>query len=205
MSIPGLIEQFTFPVNARSSTISALTRNRLLNIQPAAILPLHRNACCVNRLDLPYRRLLQLLVLPAHPYQVHHPARTPTDALLPTQHLEVVRYACRILVYVAGVLVRLTSFPDSLLELSLTLGYDSCQQCRRIWQRNISSVLDAQLRRYVRARSCLRECRHGRRSALDSSVADLLGDHQRQQPPSAQSSCPHDSSTGAGRGRCNRL
>jgi hypothetical protein len=120
LGFPGLVEYLTFKGVRRSSTASHITRDRLLYIQSAAFLPLHRDAGRVNWSDLPdHYRLLQLLVLPSNPHQIHHPARAPTNALLPTHCLAVVRYACSIFLPLASVLARLASFPDSLLEPAL--------------------------------------------------------------------------------------
>ena len=181
MGLPGLVEYLTFQGYHCSGTSSSIPCDRLLNVQLTTLLPVHRNTCCVHRFDLPHHyRLLQLFFLPPHPHQVHYSARTPANALLPAHHLALVRDDGCISLHVASVLACFTSFPNSLLELALTLRHDRGQQRRRLWQGHLSGLLDAQLRRHVRPRPRLRECRHGRRSTLDSSVAYLLGHHERQ-------------------------
>lgn len=112
--------------------------------------------------------------------EIYSTTRTPSPALLATDHLAMVRHCSSLHADQPRVLSRLPRLPDPLHRAA---GEPRLLPAARrrdgLRPRDLRGVLARQLRRDVRARPRLRERRHDRRAAVGGALAHLLGHHQR--------------------------
>ena len=142
---------------------------------------------CQYRPHLPdHHRLFLLRLLHSYTHEVrpsfyHLP--TPTFKVRPPHRLAISLHHDSLPLPLLQLQPRQPCIPNPFLSHTTTrvlilAKRRRCRQCGLPGSRHLSRLLDVELPRYGCSRTCLRECRHVHRPALDSTLAYLLGHHE---------------------------